>query len=79
MLPRAAEEYRRQIARGLDDDLRAALKARAILRQLLGDARLMPEGEELWAEHEIRPRALLGGPSVQMVAGVGFEPTTFGL
>lgn len=32
LLPRAAEEYRRQVARGLDGDPRAALKARVPAR-----------------------------------------------
>ena len=78
MLPKAADEYRKQIAMGLDDNPRAALKARAVLRKLMpGNVRLVPKGEELWAEYALQPAALLA--SGQMVAGVGFEPTTFGL
>ena len=72
LLPKAAEEYGRQIALGLDGDARAALKARVILRKLLGDIRLLPEGKELWAEYDVRPRALLKAPSDQIVAGGGF-------
>jgi hypothetical protein len=32
----------------------------------------MPDGKELWAEYDVRPRALLRAPSDQMVAGGGF-------
>jgi len=35
-LPKAAEHFRRQVEQGLDGDPRAALKARVILRELLG-------------------------------------------
>ena len=61
-LPGAAESYRRQIALGLDNDQRAALKARVILRKLLGNIRFMPDEDGgLWAEYEIEPGALLRG------------------
>ena len=60
MLPKAAKEYRRQIKLGLDQDPRAADKARAILRKLLGRIDLRPGPDEsLWAEYEICPAALL--------------------
>jgi hypothetical protein len=36
MLPKLAEEYRRQISEGLDGSPRAPLKVRALLRQLYG-------------------------------------------
>ncbi len=60
MLPKAAKEYRRQITLGLDQNPRAAQKARAILRKLLGsiDLRPGPDGS-LWAEYEVCPAALL--------------------
>ena len=54
-LPKAADAYRRQIALGLHDDPRAAGKARALLRKLLGTVRLVPEGTGLWAEFEMQP------------------------
>ena len=48
-LPKAAETYRRRIAQGLDGEPRAALKARVILRDLIGGRiRLVPES--LWAD-----------------------------
>ena len=59
-LPKAAEMYRRQIAKGLDGDPRAAFKARVFLRELLGRINLKPEGEgELWAEYGAAPAGLL--------------------
>ena len=69
MLPKAAAEYRRQIEMGLDDDPRAAGKARALLRKLLGTIRLCPGPDKsLWAEYQIYPAALLRGAGA---AGVG--------
>ncbi len=64
MLPRAAEEYRRQIALGLDGGPRAALKARSILRELFGGRiRLVPEpGGGLTAHWNLHTAALLQGP-----------------
>ena len=58
MFPKAAKDYRCQITLGLDQDPRAADKARAILRKLLGqiDLRLGPN-ESLWADYEICPAA----------------------
>ncbi len=61
MLPKAADIYRRQIDRGLDNDARAAGKARVILRKLLGNIQLTPEQGGLWAEFEVQPAALLKG------------------
>ena len=56
MFPKAAKDYRRQITLGLDQDPRAADKARAILRKLLGQIHLRPgPNESLWAEYEICP------------------------
>ena len=60
MLPKAAREYRRQISLGLDQDARAAGKARALLRKLLGIIELRPGPDRsLWAEYQICPAALL--------------------
>ena len=60
-LPRAVALYRQQIELGLEGDARAALKARAILRQLFnGRIVLRPcTDRSLWAEYEIQPRALV--------------------
>jgi len=59
MLPKAADAYRRQIEEGLGNDPRAAGKARAILRKLLGPIRLVPEQGGLWAEYNVQSAALL--------------------
>jgi len=60
--PKAAELYRRAIAKGLDNHPREAGKARAILRKLLGPVRLVPDDGGLWAEYEVQPAALLKVP-----------------
>lgn len=61
MLPRAAELYRRQINQGLEGDLRAAQKARVILRELFGGKiRLVREADGgLTAHWNLYPGALL--------------------
>jgi hypothetical protein len=54
------EEYRREIEIGRKGDSAAALKARVVLRKLLGDIRLEPgEGGNLWAAYEQQPGALI--------------------
>ena len=51
---------RQQIAKALEGDPRAALKARVVLRDLVGKVRLVPGPEEtLWAEFKQHPAALL--------------------
>jgi hypothetical protein len=72
MLPKAADAYRRQIAEGLENDPRAAAKASAILRKLLGPINLIPEQRGLWAEYEIQP-ATCSRLSDQVVAGACFR------
>jgi site-specific DNA recombinase len=63
LLPKAAEEYRRQIAAGLNGHVREALKARALLRELFGGKVRMIPGLDgsLWAEFGLHTRALLRG------------------
>ena len=57
MLPKAAEAYRQQIERGLDNDPREAAKARVILRDLLGPIQLCPgQDGSLWAQCHTRPQ-----------------------
>ena len=85
MIPRLAEEYRALIA-----DLAQTLtgvsvpRARAELRKLIGELRVetTEDAVELWST-ETAQQALMrlaGGPQQKnLVAGVGFEPTTFGL
>ena len=78
-LSKAAELYRRQIAQGLDNDARAAGKARALLRKLLGTIRLCPGPDNsLWAEYEMQPAALLkqaGVASAGTGGSGGSQPT----
>jgi hypothetical protein len=58
----AVELYRRQIALGLDGDLRATQKARLALRNLLGTIQLeQGEGDGVWAVYEVHPAALIAG------------------
>jgi len=56
-----AEQYRRQIALGLDGDPRAALKARVVLRELFvgGKVDLTPGPDgSLWATGALQPATL---------------------
>jgi hypothetical protein len=59
MLTRAAEIYRREIADGLAGNALAVLKARLILRDILGTVRLdAGEGGTLFAEYRLNPAVL---------------------
>lgn len=69
ILPQAAALYRAQIAEGLDGNTKAALKARVILRALLGKIRLSPGPDgSLWADYALQPAALL-----RSAAGAGTD------
>jgi len=74
LLPRAAELYRRQIAKGLDGNPREALKSRVILREMFsGKIRLVPgEDGSLWAEYAYQPAALLKGVGTGGSGGVSW-------
>jgi site-specific DNA recombinase len=70
VLPRAAEIYRRQIVQGLEGDEREALKARAFLRGLFVDGKVVMSPREdgsLWAKYSMAPAVLLKG------AGTGYR------
>ncbi len=75
MLPNAAQAYRQQIERGLDNDPREAAKARIILRDLLGPIRMCPgQDGSLWAQYHTRPAALIKsavGASVELSGSGG--------
>ncbi len=75
MLPKAAQAYRQQIERGLDNDPRAAAKARVILRDLLGPIQMCPGKDgSLWAQYHTRPAALIKrvvGASVELSGSGG--------
>lgn len=59
-LPKAAQAYREQIERGLDNCPREAAKARVILRDLLGPIQMCPGPDgALWAEFDARPAAII--------------------
>jgi site-specific DNA recombinase len=75
ILPRARETYRALVAQ-LETivDVEAARKS---LKAIFGEVKLVPESHGLVAEI---PRGLAGlNAEIKLVAGVGFEPTTFGL
>jgi hypothetical protein len=58
----SAEVYREQIDLGLGGDPAAAIKARTIPRDMLGEIMLSPgEDGSLWAEYGMQPAALLQG------------------
>ncbi len=77
----------RESVRALLRDLGGALKAelpvaRDALRAALGDVRLQPEGDGVYAVFEDTADRLLlraVGDGMGRVAGTGFEPVTFGL
>ncbi len=59
-LPKAAETYRQQIARGLNDNPGKANKARVILKDLLGPIQMCPGPDgSLLVEFYARPAALV--------------------
>ena len=72
---KAAQAYRPQIERGLDDNPREAAKARVILRDLLGQIQMCPEPDgSLWAQYHTRPAALIkraAGASVELSGSGG--------
>ncbi|SMF95160.1 hypothetical protein SAMN02949497_2506 [Methylomagnum ishizawai] len=75
-------QYRRRIL-----DLRTTLSksptnARMILKEYLKEVRLEADQEGIYAQIKESPASLLSsadGAFLVMVAGAGFEPTTFGL
>lgn len=75
MLPTGAQAHRKQIERGLDDDPRAAAKARVILRDLLGPIQMCAGKDgSLRAQYHTRPAALIKravGASVELSGSGG--------
>jgi hypothetical protein len=82
--PRVAERCRVLVDR-LEETLgKDPERSRVALREIVGDEiKLQPDesGRFLWAEYGLESLSLLAqaNSSILMVAGVGFEPTTFGL
>ena len=69
MLPRAAAAYRRQIADGLAGDVRAAARARAAVRQLVGGKiKLLPDRK---AGHLVASFNLNRLPLLKAAGGIG--------
>ena len=61
---------------------RDSARARAMPQEIFGAIRLVEAGEELYAEFEAPLERLVvaaGGALLGLVAGEGFEPSTFGL
>ena len=77
------EIYRSMLLRISDALAEDVERARAALAQVLGTVTVRNTDEGLWAEVETRPDAVLlsagGALSLGLVAGEGFEPSTFGL
>jgi site-specific DNA recombinase len=84
LLPRAAEQCRRQIERAMAGDERAILRTRVFLRDWFGGKirlEALPDGGLMAHWNENAGTALLRavGQQDRVVAGAGFEPATFGL
>lgn len=75
MLPRAREIYRDLVTRL--DSVEDVAVAREALRELIGDVTLTPENGALTAE--VQSAGLADALQMALVAGEGFEPSTFGL
>ncbi|MBR7777402.1 recombinase family protein [Undibacterium sp. BYS50W] len=86
MVNAGAKEIKARIKRILMD-LQATLdndtqRARKIIADLFGDIKILKEEGGIYAEYDNATEKLLiavGGVSTNVVAGAGFEPTTFGL
>lgn len=78
-LPNLRALYKRILLR-LNEFMQSDVaKARPILAGILGDIRLEQDGEEVWAEMNTAQSLMTIEPYMNMVAGTGFEPMTFGL
>ncbi len=83
-LPQLPAMITRQVGQIRELAAREPLRARAAVRQALGTdlivLRPSEQGRHVVAEFGLVPAGLATGTSSEiMVAGVGFEPTTFGL
>ena len=65
----------------LREHLRAdTIRARKLLADILEPVRLeTAEDDQVWAEMQTGRSIVMAGQSTKLVAGAGFEPTTFGL
>ena len=75
----AVQRYRKMLS-NLEHDLsNDPDTARELLRALISPADLIEEGGQMWVETQTGRAAIAVGLSLGSVAGVGLEPTTFGL
>ncbi len=85
MLPRMADQFRVAVSRLPELELLPSekMEARAMVAEILdGKPSVVPQGEQVGLRigSSIRPLLRAAGANVDnVVAGVGFEPTTFGL
>ncbi len=75
ILPRAREIYRKLVQKL--EHINDVISAREAIKAIVGKIELKPENGELWAE--IKQDGLAALSKITVVAGAGFEPTTFGL
>ncbi len=80
VLPRAREVWKRAVA-NLEQHGRDIPAARESLREILGDSIVVRKNEngELVAEIAVSSTASAKSAQINVVAGAGFEPATFGL
>ena len=71
-------QYALDLQAAISDDVQ---KARKILADLLGNIEIKVKEDGIYAEYDCAAERLLvsGGAYIPVVAGAGFEPTTFGL
>jgi hypothetical protein len=85
ILPRVAERCRALVGRLEEALTKDPERSRIALRDIVGDEiKLEPDesGKFLWAEFGLESLSLVAkaaGSSINLVAGAGFEPATFGL
>jgi len=80
-IPNLKNRYREMVMNLKESLSGDVLEARNALREMIGPIKLVEKGEEVWAQIATSPEVLLkaSGLYIGMVAGAGFEPTTFGL
>ena len=75
VIPRVRELHQKLVSEL--EQLEDVSAAREAIRAIVGEIRLVPEGDELVAE--MTSAGLAGACQLTLVAGAGFEPATFGL
>lgn len=75
ILPRAREIHRSMVEQL--EQIEEVSTVKEAIRDIVGEIRLIPEEGELWAE--IKQGGMAALSQLLVVAGIGFEPMTFGL